>query len=85
MELYSKGIIENVTMQEVGLPNQTRVQKNGVLLLAVSSRVEARPSFFHHFVDILKGNDDDILRQLGGKLEDTYCELHVLVLGYFNQ
>ena len=45
------------------------------------SRVEARPSLFHQFVDILKENGDRILRELGGKLETTYSELHVPING----
>ena len=51
MELFSEEIIEEVTMEEVDLPNQTVSKKNRVLLSAVMRRVEARPSLFHRLVE----------------------------------
>ena len=50
MELFSKEIIEEVTMEKAKLPNQTDREKNSVLLSAVMRRVEARPSLFHCFI-----------------------------------
>ena len=73
-ELFSEEIIEEVTMEEVDLPNQTVSKKNRVLLSAVMRRVETRPSLFHRFINLLKENGDHILRELGGKLETTYSE-----------
>ena len=81
MELYSKEIIEDVTMEEVDLPTNTVSKKNRVLLSAVMRRVEARPQRFHRFVDLLTNSGDDSLRELGGKLETTYSELHVPING----
>ena len=81
MELFSKEIIEEVTMEKAKLPNLTDREKNSVLLLAVMRKVEARPSLFHQFVDILNDNGDRSLRELGEKLETTYSELHVPVNG----
>ena len=81
MELFSKEIIEDVTMEEANLPKQIKGDKNRVLLLAVMRRVEARPSLFHRFVNLLKENGDCILKELGGKLETTYNELHVPING----
>ena len=76
-ELFSKEIIEEVTMEEANLPHQTKGDKNRVLLSAVMRRVDARPSLFRRFVDLLKDNGDHILREQGGKLETTYSKLHV--------
>ena len=61
-------------MEEVDLPTNTVSKKNRVLLSAVMRRVDARPSLFHRFMDILKENGDRILKELGGKLETTYSE-----------
>ena len=81
MDLFSEEIIEKVTMEKAKLPNQTDREKNSVLLSAVMERVETRPSLFHRFVDILKENENHTLRELGGKLETTYSELHVPING----
>ena len=80
-KLFAKEIIEKATKDEIVLPNQTVTVKNSILVSAVMRRVEARPSLFPQFVELLKENGDRILRELGGKLETTYSELHVPING----
>ena len=80
-KLFAKEIIEEATVDRVSLPNQTNRDKNSILVLAVMRRVEARPSLFPLFLDLLKDSRDHILRELGGKLETTYSELHVPING----
>ena len=81
IELFSEEIIEEVIMEKVKLPNQTDREKNSVLLSAVMRRVETRPSLFNRFMELLKEHGDCTLRELGGKLETTYSELHVPING----
>ena len=80
-KFFAEEIIEEATKDEVDLPNLTVAKKNSILVSAVMKRVEARPSLFHRSIDLLKEDGDDILRELGGKLETTYSELHVPVNG----
>ena len=80
-KLFAEEIIEEATKDEVDLPNLTATKKNSILVSAVMRRVEARPSLFHCFVDVLKDERNYILRELGGKLETTFSELHVPING----
>ena len=81
-KLFANKIIEAATKDEVDLPNLTVTKKNSILVSAVMRRVEARPSLFHQFVDVLKDNGDHILRELGEKLETTYSEFNTCTYRY---
>ena len=74
LKLFSTGMIDMATKDKANLPLMTTNMKNDVLLSAVMTRVDIDPTLFHRFVDIIKDDGDDILKSLGGKLEDTYSK-----------
>ena len=72
--LFAKEVIDEATRERASKGNLIVLEKNDILLAAISRRVEADPSLFRRLVDILKEDGDSPLKSLGGKLETTYSK-----------
>jgi len=70
-QLCANEIITDANRNEI-VVQHTRQEKNWKMLLAVEGRIKAAPSIFHRFVEVLRVQDDPVLRDIGQRLKDAY-------------
>ena len=70
-QLCANQIITDADRNEI-VVQHTRQEKNWKMLLAVEGRIKAAPSIFHCFVEVLRVQDDPVLRDIGQRLKDAY-------------
>jgi len=77
--LYSNDLISANTRDEI-VAKQTKQQKSSVLLAAVERKIKVDPSVFHGLVELLREQDDPVLRREGERLQETYRKFKQTVI-----
>ena len=72
-QLCAKGIITDANRINIAIqPTTEKNKKSWELLSAVGGQIKATPSIFHRFVDVLRVQDEPLLRDIGQRLKDAY-------------
>lgn len=68
-QLFSAGLISSPVRDQALVPMLSAMQKNGILLSAVESKIKVEPAVFHRFVELLQRTGNSTLAAMGMKMK----------------